>query len=809
MEEWIHSLLLLEKLFNQTRQEMPFYNPMQQVIYNDDAIQNAVKLVKCSKNIPLPVQKLFDHWRRNQDTISLASWALEADVQGQRGPFLELLNNFLNLETKNLDLTAIQSVFENVKTFSDLNGKVQFIQNSPTDQKPESEFIESPNSQKANQQSWHCSKCWFKNGIQKVDGLWHRLCDFDNCGLCGAPKNGIERNAVARNTDEKSEEIFTEQKQDHETQDITATTNHDPELDDIIQKYAQNNLNHLSCSAFDQSNGDELCRDVRRMAEMLLKHNGYCKLVDHGNDARLEAKELEKYCDVDSYKSAVLRQVEAKESLRQTLKQHLDENTDEICEFGALFGFKGKRLRFIKFLKKYGKIKPGPAAATFRKVRYDIQKISLENWMKEVIKTMEYLQDHIRQKHLDGATETKREAIYQFFQSVIHSEDDDVVRNECLDHRKRINVEEEMENYSKIFDDIHSDLCHHQTVEEMWNDLINPMKTLSVSGMKELLTEHIFSKLRVDDQFRSEAQSLLHRAIESCQIDGKRILSTSREIVDLEVMGIFEGHYSGLIQRFQSLLIVSEAQLLGVEQLLKLMDNAPDCDLKNFVMKHFREHGVDGARFISDNLHEFTFVRSHIEQRQSELAEIWRETRNFLEMFNFQESCLIQGRAVNAEEKDYGHPQVHWIFKKYFMIQGVVCPDHVSLVHFAREHLPKFKNGVPGDLQKAMASYFGARDSDEERTETAAFVSEKIVAEKIRECSTKDLIALFTFQADGSNDDEKDAESRLDDGVFARFERNGGTNVDKMREIGDWKHRIVEWIEREKINGKMLGQIAI
>ena len=814
-ENWCHSLLLLEKLFNQTAYEMPFYNTMQRLLYDDDVVQRAMSLIKNTGRTSQIIQTLYDRWRSNKETISFSSWALEASGHDERAQFMELLKHFSNLETGQPDLTTTRNVFENLKHFSDSDGKVWFLKDFQPVQVMASQFTQRATlrGQDQHETVWTCNKCWFKNGIQKVNGLWRRLCDSHKCGLCGALHHGT---VTARNTGPTLSTIEKKQEQEHnDLTPIKSSISTTQNTDDIIQKCAQNNLHYLSCSV---SKADTLCRDLEGLAEMLLKHDQYCKLMDHGKDAQLVAKELDKYCDINSYKSAVLRNVaefvpsKAKETLLQTLKQQLDQNTDKICDFGVYFGFKGKSGKFKRFLKKYGKVKPGHATTITRKVRTELQKISLENWMKETADSARNLRQHVVREHLHGATESKKEAIYHFFQSVVHATDDVALRNECLDHRKQFRVEDARQHSGRSFDDIHCDLCHHQTVEEIWNGLINPLKCSTVNDIKQLLVDQCFPKMNVDDDFAVEVQSLILDAVEECHIDGKRFLSLSSHFVESKVMDIFESAHKKVVEDLQSLFVFSddEVQQLSAEQMIVKMGTIRDCDLKMFVISYFSDHRVDGEKFVDDNLHNFEFVRPHIAARRKEMAGIWKAVRNILETFNFQTLCPIEKRA-DIEENYYGHPQVHSVFKKYFMTQGELCPDHNSLVHFAKEQIPKFKKGVPGDLQKAMASYFSARDDDEERAEIEAFLSRKVIAENIRDCSYQDLITLFTFQADDSdNDDEEKAfHSRSDDGVFARFEREGGSNVHKMREIDDWKQRIIEWIGREKISGEKLSGIAI
>ena len=77
----------------------------------------------------------------------------------------------------------------------------------------------------------------------------------------------------------------------------------------------------------------------------------------------------------------------------------------------------------------------------------------------------------------------------------------------------------------------------------------------------------------------------------------------------------------------------------------------------------------------------------------------------------------------------------------------------------------------------------------------------------LADCSVRDIVTLFMFEVDGNgDDDEKESDSGRDnvDGVFSRFEKRGGVDMECMQNIVEWKEKIVEWIRTEKVDGKML-----
>ena len=786
MEKWNHSLLLLQKLFKQTVHEMLYYNSMERVIYNNEVIRKAMGLIDESGEVPDSVQRLFDHWKINQNGISFACWAIEASQHHESDELVDLLQNFLDLKTGRHDLTITMKIFQKLRHFCDLNGKLRFIKSTSDSEVTIGEPSRQIHGDDPDHLSWRCTSCWFQNGIQKVGGVWRRLCDFHECGLCGAPKSGtvmMRVNAAdsARDVLSSSISSIDEQKDQDEQAGTEDPTPFLPSTDNIIEKCAQNVSQYLSCSAEEAT---ELCPDIRQMAVMLLKHRRYCDIVDHGKDAELEADELVKYCDVRSYKSAVLMHVVPyllaldRKRILKTLEQHLDQNTDKICEFGVFFGFKGQHRKFKNFLRKYGGVKPGHATNVFRKVRLEVARICLENWMKENAFLAQQCYDHILEKHLARSTEPYRDAIYDFFRSVVHHNDDEKLRNQCLDRRKLLRIDHEDKDCVRRFDDFHSELCHHQTVEEIWNGLINPLKKMDVQEIKQLLRQHYFKETEAipklndvkdevpevvtdkkkmydtgnveeRDKFDDDTLSLLFAAIEKCKIDGKLFLSASSDVISKKVTKYFES--------------------------------------------------------VED-------IQTHLqsEKRREDMMEMWSSAESALETFNFQKWCSVHKREGGIEENDYGYAQVHWLFKRHFVLEGVVCADPNSLVEFAKDHVPEFRDGIPGAFREAVTSYCNARDADERSSEVDALTLQTVYAEKVEECSPEELITLFTFEASNSEDDEKkDSGTRLDDGVFRRFERIGGRNVLQMRQIDDWKQKIVEWIKREKINGKLLGRVAM
>ena len=79
----------------------------------------------------------------------------------------------------------------------------------------------------------------------------------------------------------------------------------------------------------------------------------------------------------------------------------------------------------------------------------------------------------------------------------------------------------------------------------------------------------------------------------------------------------------------------------------------------------------------------------------------------------------------------------------------------------------------------------------------------------LEDCSVEDVDTLFTFEA-GDDDDEKTRESdrEMVDGVFSRFEKRGRSDLQCMIEIAQWKEKIVEWVQTEKVDGKKLTETA-
>ena len=75
----------------------------------------------------------------------------------------------------------------------------------------------------------------------------------------------------------------------------------------------------------------------------------------------------------------------------------------------------------------------------------------------------------------------------------------------------------------------------------------------------------------------------------------------------------------------------------------------------------------------------------------------------------------------------------------------------------------------------------------------------------LADCSVEDIVTLFMFKADDDDDEKERNSDREDvDGVFCRFEKRGGDDMEYITKVMQWKEKIVQWIRSEKVDGKKL-----
>ena len=80
-------------------------------------------------------------------------------------------------------------------------------------------------------------------------------------------------------------------------------------------------------------------------------------------------------------------------------------------------------------------------------------------------------------------------------------------------------------------------------------------------------------------------------------------------------------------------------------------------------------------------------------------------------------------------------------------------------------------------------------------------------AEKaLAECTVEDIVTVLMFTAN-DDDEEKEREFVDDsvDGVFSRFQKLGGNDLESMAEVVEWREKMVEWVRSEGVDGKVIA----
>jgi len=77
----------------------------------------------------------------------------------------------------------------------------------------------------------------------------------------------------------------------------------------------------------------------------------------------------------------------------------------------------------------------------------------------------------------------------------------------------------------------------------------------------------------------------------------------------------------------------------------------------------------------------------------------------------------------------------------------------------------------------------------------------------LEECTVEQIVTLFTFvnEDEQKDDADKPAEETVN-GVLAYFEGTDSKAGKNLMAIAEWKEKIVEWIQEEKVDGKMLKE---
>ena len=75
----------------------------------------------------------------------------------------------------------------------------------------------------------------------------------------------------------------------------------------------------------------------------------------------------------------------------------------------------------------------------------------------------------------------------------------------------------------------------------------------------------------------------------------------------------------------------------------------------------------------------------------------------------------------------------------------------------------------------------------------------------LEECSVEDIVTLLTFEGvDDGKEDDSDREPVV--GVFSDFEKLNEDDLESLEQIGDWKSKIVDWVQTEEVDGKEMTE---
>ena len=756
---WSRALLLLQKVFTQNDHEAKHYSVNQ---VDGECIASAKRLIEPmeNKDIPMDVTILYDHWRRKQSSVSLKSWTLETEHRR----FGEIFGYFYDFEQQRIREQMLIFVFENLVNYTDFEGHNHRITNNEEAKVEPMELrLQSTASPKGQMDSdwWRCENCWFKNGKQKVNGVWVRLCDSIKCGFCGNRRkiavdevketaekmkgtpwnielprisglNGLELGASAVSgtisndeaVESKSESIVFEE-------DIHSANKHKA----------------LRCSV--QAQSTALCECLERTADLLLQQRRYLNIIERLErnesiaDTHFFANELVEAISFEQYANVVIQ------SARTVLMKKHSENIGELMDsinnllhlesegigdFGSYFCENGDRKEFLKAMKQRKRMNMGEAGKIFRKIKAELEGLAVaavpnlyRKWLQRVnVEAVKSDYDHIVRYHVHS-TIARQRALYMFFEDVVPSED----TREMDESVNGMDAE-------KLINDIHLKLCHHKDAQNDWDSLNNPVRFWDEDKLREIVHEILNGDPMV--------QSLIWRAIEKCKIRGDSFVN--------------EGHK--ISRRIED----------ALKQIL-------DVDRPDFC--------------VGGKVHTLESLMSH-----------WHTVCHRIDTLNYQSRCsLPEVDLTPNDEQNYGYPQIHRIFKQYFRSKGTECKSAIDLKKFAQK---RNRKQLPDGFFNDAECYLKDRSNDAEKVPVHQLTLQKAygISNRLEDCSVEEVITVFTFSGD-SDDQKRNSEI---DGVFQKFQSAGVRKFNKMENIGIWRQKIVEWIQSNKIDGKQISDIS-
>ena len=80
--------------------------------------------------------------------------------------------------------------------------------------------------------------------------------------------------------------------------------------------------------------------------------------------------------------------------------------------------------------------------------------------------------------------------------------------------------------------------------------------------------------------------------------------------------------------------------------------------------------------------------------------------------------------------------------------------------------------------------------------------AEKVLAD----CTVDDIVTVLLFMAEDDDEEkERDSDHEAVDGVFSRFQKLGGNDLESMAEVVEWREKMVEWVRSEGVDGKVIA----
>ena len=256
---------------------------------------------------------------------------------------------------------------------------------------------------------------------------------------------------------------------------------------DAIERYAEEHRGDLTCQLTENS---LICESMKFIAVILLEQKQYLKLMEDDQDENgkeIDVNALKMFVTEEMYREWLLgaadvilseKHMNLRESVLETLRKLLEENTDDICNFVSLWGGKGQRKLFLNTLKKCLKNKKlgGPLGKIYKKVQEEMKehlkaeapkyyKQQYEQWLQQLdANEVANHCEHIRRAHLPKEDAARRSTVYAFFEDVVHSIDSEPDKSKCLDS-KMSGENEQNDLLESMLNDIHLDWCHHRESE--------------------------------------------------------------------------------------------------------------------------------------------------------------------------------------------------------------------------------------------------------------------------------------------------------------------------------------------------------